>query len=71
VLESNLSEILPVNYKFIRGSTPTQSESDKTRSVERGVQGIPQVPGPDFSGGPKILEIPRTILKQRSKNGLI
>jgi len=33
-----------------------------SRSVERGVQGVPQVPDPDFSGGPKILGILRVIL---------
>jgi len=33
----------------------------KCRSVERGVQGVPQVPGPNFSGGPKFWKL-RTLL---------
>jgi len=36
-----------------------------TKSVERGVQGVPQVLGPDFSGGPEILEIPHVIFMQK------
>jgi len=35
------------------------------RSVERGVQRVPQVPCPDFSGGPEILEIPHAMFIER------
>jgi len=48
--------------RFERKSTPITD-----RSVERGVQGVLQVPGPNFSGGPEILEISRAIFMQRWK----
>jgi len=37
------------------------------RSVERGVQGVPQESGPDFSGRPEILGIPRYIYTKMKK----
>jgi len=47
-----------------------------TARALRGVQGVPQVPSPDFSGGwAKILQIPRAIYIYKDeklfKNGLI
>jgi len=40
---------------------------DGSRSVERGVQGVPQVLGPEFSERPEILEIPHSILYKDKK----
>jgi len=37
------------------------------RTVEKGVQGVPQVPGSDFSEGPEILEIRRPVLYKDEK----